>query len=125
METHQPGKRHAYANGQETKGIILFSNHFVIKAENVLQEKSFRRRVNVRLLLRRFFPLVSSLGRSPQTACNGPRAGVRLGYEFTARTLSVSPTFRNRPGPSRSDMPSYCSGPVRKAGCRQFHTFRF
>ena len=51
METHQPGKRHAYANGQETKGIILFSNHLVIKAENVLPEKSFRRCMKVGLLV--------------------------------------------------------------------------
>jgi hypothetical protein len=50
METHQPGKDHAHANSQETKGIVLFADHFMIEAEDVLPEKSLRRRMNVCLL---------------------------------------------------------------------------
>ncbi len=50
VETHQPGKHHAHANGQETKGVVLLSDHFVIEAKDVLAEESLRRCMNVRLL---------------------------------------------------------------------------
>ena len=47
VEPHQPGKCHAHADSQETKGIVLFSDHFVIEAEDVFPEESFRRCMSV------------------------------------------------------------------------------
>src|SRR5579863_9553389 len=49
METHQPGKHHADKHGDESQGVILLADHFVIEAENIIPKETLRRCVNMSL----------------------------------------------------------------------------
>ncbi len=45
VDAHQPGKEHANQNRHQGQAVILLADDFVVQTENVLADKTGRRRV--------------------------------------------------------------------------------
>jgi hypothetical protein len=40
MDAHQPGKEHAYEDGNERQSVVLFADYFVIQTEDMLPDEA-------------------------------------------------------------------------------------
>src|SRR4029077_9444266 len=116
MDAHDPRQHHACYHSDQSESVVLQADDLMVKAEDILADEACGRSVNgcVYRHVRHGLCLAMEWHSRP---------GVALRTTETSWT-ATSTTSRNLPATSRSNRTSCCSGPGRKAGCKQSRTCR-